>query len=89
MKRKKRWLKSYNLLTYKPVIYAANVSEDDLADDGASNAGVQAVRVCCKEESEVFVVCAEIEAEISELDEVMRKKCSWKILVLLSQDLRN
>ena len=38
------WLKSYNLLTYKPVIYAANVSEDDLADDGASNAGVQAVR---------------------------------------------
>ena len=29
------WLKSYNLLTYKPVIYAANVAEDDLADDGA------------------------------------------------------
>ncbi len=38
------WLKSYNLLTYKPVIYAANVAEDDLADDGAANAGVQAVR---------------------------------------------
>ncbi len=38
-----QWLKSYNLLTYKPVIYAANVSEDDLADDGAFNAGVQAV----------------------------------------------
>jgi len=30
-------LKEYNLLTYKPVIYAANVAEDDLADDGASN----------------------------------------------------
>ena len=68
------WLKSYNLLTYKPVIYAANVSEDDLADDGASNAGVQAVReYAAKEESEVFVVCAEIEAEISELDDEEKK----------------
>ena len=31
------WLAEYNLLTYKPVIFAANVAEDDLADDGASN----------------------------------------------------
>ena len=63
MKMNRQWLKSYNLLTYKPVIYAANVAEDDLADDGASNAGVQAVReYAVKEESEVFVVCAEIEA---------------------------
>ena len=31
------WMAEYNLLTAKPVIYAANVSEDDLADDGASN----------------------------------------------------
>lgn len=38
------WFAEYNLLTAKPVIYAANVSEDDLADDGASNAYVQAVR---------------------------------------------
>ena len=67
-------IKEYNLLTYKPVIYAANVSEDDLADDGASNAGVQAVReYAAKEESEVFVVCAEIEAEISELDDDEKK----------------
>ena len=29
------WFKEYNLLTAKPVIYAANVAEDDLADDGA------------------------------------------------------
>ena len=61
--------KGYNLLTAKPVIYAANVKEDDLADDGASNAGVQAVRKYAAEtNSEVFVVCAQIEAEISELD---------------------
>ena len=37
-------LKEYNLLTYKPVIYAANVAEDDLADDGASNEMVAKVK---------------------------------------------
>ena len=35
---------SLDLLTWKPVIFAANVGEDDLADDGASNPHVQAVR---------------------------------------------
>ena len=65
-----QWLESYNLQTYKPVIFAANVAEDDLADDGASNAGVQAVREYAKrEDCEVFVVCAEIEKEIAELDD--------------------
>lgn len=62
--------KSYNLLTYKPVIYAANVAEDDLADDGASNPGVAAVRAfAAEEDSEVFVICAQIEQEIAELDD--------------------
>ena len=65
-----QWLESYNLLTYKPVIFAANVAEDDLADNGTSNAGVQAVREYAKrEDCEVFVVCAEIEQEIAELDD--------------------
>lgn len=63
-------MKEYNFLTWKPVIYAANVSEDDLGDDGASNAMVQEVREYAKNEnSEVFVICAQIEQEISELDE--------------------
>jgi GTP-binding protein YchF len=66
---------SYNLLTAKPVIYAANVAEDDLADDAASNPHVQAVRAYAAEEgSGVFVVCAEIEAEISELDDDEKKE---------------
>ena len=61
---------SFQLLTSKPVIYAANVDEADLADDGASNAQVQAVReLAAKEKEEVFVVCARIEEEIAELDE--------------------
>ncbi|MCR4842964.1 MAG: redox-regulated ATPase YchF, partial [Eubacterium sp.] len=61
---------TYNLLTAKPTIYAANVTEDDLADDGASNDFVKAVREMAKEEgSEVFVICAQIEEEIAELDD--------------------
>lgn len=59
-----------NLLTAKPVIYAANVAEDDLADDGDSNAQVQKVREYAKEQgSQVFVICAQIEEEISQLDD--------------------
>ena len=59
-----------NLLTAKPVIFAANVAEDDAADDGANNPHVQAVRKLAAESgSEVFVVCAQIEEEISELDD--------------------
>lgn len=64
------WLASYNLLTYKPVIFAANVAEDDLANDGADNTGVKAVREFAAEnDSEVFVICAQIEQEIAELDD--------------------
>ena len=68
------WLATYNLLTAKPVIYAANVAEDDIADDGANNQYVQAVReYAAKQNSEVFVICAQIEQEIAELDDEEKK----------------
>lgn len=71
---KKVFLSTYDLLTFKPVIYAANVSEDDLADDGASNEHVAKVReFAASEGSEVFVVCAQIEEEISELEDDEKK----------------
>ncbi len=64
------WFSEYNLLTAKPVIFAANVGEDDLADDGASNEQVGKVREFAKScGSEVFVICAQIEQEIAELDD--------------------
>lgn len=70
----KEWLESYNLLTYKPVIYAANVAEEELSSDGADNEGVCRVReYAAREESEVFVVCAQIEQEIAELEEDEKK----------------
>lgn len=67
-------IQSFNLLTYKPVIYAANVSEDDLADDAAGNDFVASVReYAASEGSEVFVICAQIEQEIAELDDDEKK----------------
>ncbi len=56
---------SLNLLTTKPVIYAANVSEEAL-----HNEHVATLEAYAKSEgSQVFVVCAKIEAEIAQLDE--------------------
>lgn len=61
---------TFNLLTSKPVIYAANVEEDDLSDDGSSNNNVQQVRdFAAAEGSEVFVICAKIEEEIAMLED--------------------
>ena len=64
------FVNSLNLLTAKPVIFAANVAEEDLSDDGASNASVQAVRsYAAGNGSEVFVISAQIEQEIAELED--------------------
>ena len=66
---------SLTLLTAKPVLYAANVSEDDLLDDGENNEYVKKVRDFAAEEgSEVFVLCAKIEEEIAELDDDEKKE---------------
>ena len=68
------WIADYNLLTRKPVIFAANVAEDELAEDGAGNEYVQVVKDYAAEYgSEVFAVCAQIEQEISELEEEEKK----------------
>ena len=64
------FITSLSLLTAKPVIYAANVADSDMADDGASNPYVKAVReLAAKEGSEVFVICAQMEEEIAQLDD--------------------
>ncbi|MDD6190057.1 MAG: redox-regulated ATPase YchF [Firmicutes bacterium] len=66
------FVKSLDLLTYKPVIYAANVSEDEAAGDG--NEHVDAVRKLAAEEgSEVVVISAKVEAELSELEDEERE----------------
>ncbi|MFR7384789.1 MAG: hypothetical protein ACLUTO_10660 [Anaerostipes sp.] len=66
-------LNSCNLLTIKPVIFAANVNEDELV--GEDNDYVKAVREYASDvDAKVFVVCAQIEQEISELDDDEKKE---------------
>lgn len=65
-------IKHFNLLSMKPVIYAANVSEDDLIS-GESNKYVKEVMsIAEKENAEVVVISAQIEQEISQLDSIAR-----------------
>jgi ribosome-binding ATPase YchF (GTP1/OBG family) len=54
-------VKGLQLLTMKPMIYAANVSENDLADQGASNAHVQALQSkAAQDNCEVIIVSAQV-----------------------------
>ena len=67
--------KEYNLLTAKKTIYAANVAEDDLADDGANNPYVKTVKeIAASEDSGALVICAQIEQELADLDEEEKKE---------------
>lgn len=60
--------KGLHLLTIKPVLYVANVSEEDIANP-SDNEYVQKVReFAAKENAEVIVICAKIEEEIAELE---------------------
>ena len=63
-------VKSFGLMTAKPILYVANVDESDLAGTGPL---VQEVRAfAAKVGAEVVPVCAKLEAEIAELDEADR-----------------
>ncbi|WP_207694333.1 ribosome-binding ATPase YchF [Enterococcus sp. DIV0212c] len=62
-------VKSLFLLTAKPILYVANVSEDEVSDSD-NNPYVQQVRdFAANEQAEVIVVCARAEEEIAELDD--------------------
>jgi GTP-binding protein YchF len=61
-------VKGMHLLTIKPMLYVANVSEDDIINP-TSNDNVQKVREFAKvDNAEVIVICAKIEEEIAELE---------------------
>lgn len=66
-------IKSFNLLSSKPVIYVANVAEDDLVNGIECNSYVAKVKeFASTEDAEVIVVSAQIEAEISQLSKEER-----------------
>ena len=71
--KEKKLLKTYNLITNKPFIYLANVSEDEILNNG--NEYVNKVReIADREKSSVVMMCTKIESELSELDEESKKE---------------
>ncbi|MGN1412314.1 MAG: redox-regulated ATPase YchF [Oscillospiraceae bacterium] len=65
----KEWIKTTPLLSAKPVIYACNLSEDDFRNNIETNANYKAVcKIAEEEKSAVLPICAQIEAEISDMD---------------------
>ncbi len=57
------------LITLKPVLYAANVSEEDLSSLDSNRFLAELKEVAAEENSEVMVICAKIEEEIAQLDD--------------------
>ena len=65
----KEWIEESRLLTLKPIIYVANISEDEVSGDYENNEQYIALRNHANEEkSEIIAVSAQIEAEIAELE---------------------
>lgn len=66
------FVKTLDLLSYKPIIYVANVSDEEIAD--GDNEYVRQVRsIAESENAQVTVICAEIESEVAELDDEERE----------------
>jgi len=57
-------LKNYNLLTFKPFVYAVNISEDNLKNSDSIRKDFEE-----KLQKPVAIVCAKIESELLELDD--------------------
>jgi GTP-binding protein YchF len=63
-------IKGYFLLTSKPVLYVANISEEDLMNGNLENSFVKQIKEhAAKENSEVIVISAKIEEELASLED--------------------
>lgn len=67
-KDEKELVSSFNLLTMKPVIYIANLSEDEIIDPSANDNYNKVVDFAARENNQVVPICAKIEEELSSLD---------------------
>ena len=62
-------IRETNLLTLKPILYVANISEDDLSSGGKNSYVEQVEKLAANENAQVVIICAKVESEIAELDE--------------------
>ncbi len=67
-------IKDVNLLTLKPTLYIANVSEDEVADYSENKYVTNVKERAMSEGNEVVVICAKVESEIAELDDEEAKE---------------
>ena len=66
-------IKSFSFLTLKPIIYLANIEEDEIGKE--DNEYVKAVKEYAeKENSQVVKLCAKVEEDLSELDDADKKE---------------
>ncbi len=65
----KRFLKHFNFLTLKPMVYVANIDENDIADYDDNPYVKQIARFAGDDASDMVVISAKIESELSELDD--------------------
>ena len=70
----KKVIKGLHLLTIKPMLYVANVSEDEVADPSENKYVKMVQEYAASEGAQVIVVCAKIEEEISELEDEEKKE---------------
>lgn len=61
-------IKNFNLLSFKPMIYIANVSEDDLADPSSNKHYLNIKNFADQENTEVVLISAQVEMEIASLN---------------------
>ena len=65
----REYLHDTPLLSMKPVIYVANVSEDEIGSEPVNNRNYAALKEQAeREHSQIIAVCAQLEAEIAELE---------------------
>ncbi len=67
-------IRETNLLTLKPTLYVANVSEDEAADFADNPYVAKVLELAKSEGAQVVVICAKVESEIAELDDAEAKE---------------
>ncbi|AFS78294.1 GTP-dependent nucleic acid-binding protein EngD [Gottschalkia acidurici 9a] len=66
-------VKSFNLLSNKPILYVTNISEEDVISNPENEYVKEVQEYASKEHSQAVIISAQIEAEVSELDDEEKK----------------
>jgi len=66
-----KWAPQLGMLTFKPILYICNVNEDDAANGNAFSKKVE--EMAASKGAQSVIICAEIESQISQLEDVEEK----------------